>query len=69
MHAVSMLATLDFVSLYEPCSIDSVNHVLRVSSISLCPAVFPSPLLWGSSIANGRVPMETSNLKVANIGT
>jgi hypothetical protein len=35
------------VSSYEPCLVDSVGHVLQVSSTPLAPTVLPPSLLYG----------------------
>ena len=40
-----VLPTLVSVRQYAPCLVDSVAHVLVLSSTSLTPAIFPCPLL------------------------
>ena len=44
----TMITTSVSVSPYEPCLVDSVDHVLLVSLAPLAPIYFFSPSLWGS---------------------
>lgn len=57
-----MLATSVSLRPYEPCLVDSVGHVLLLSSISLTPTAFPPPLLQGFTVSEGRDIMETFSL-------
>lgn len=62
-HAGSVLGPPVSVSPCELCLVDSVGHVLLVSSIHSGPSVFsPPPLLWRSLISEGTGPIETTNL-------
>ena len=56
-----LLATSVSVSLYELCLIDSVGHVLLVSSISSDSYIFP-PIPRGSLCSKEKDLIETSNL-------
>lgn len=44
-----MIVTLVSLSLYEPCSVDSVDHVFYGVLTSLAPKILLLLLLWGSS--------------------
>lgn len=59
----AMLAPLVSVSPCEPCLVDSVGHVLLVSSIPSESYCFPPPLFCGFPWSlRGRDPIETSSL-------
>ena len=58
-NVVSMVDNLVPVILYEPCLIDSMEHVLLVSMTPLTPSIFPP--FWGSMSSKGKDLKETSN--------
>jgi hypothetical protein len=61
-HAGSMIAVFINLSGYEPCLVDSVDHILLVSSILSDSYSLPPPLLRGFSTSKGRILMLIINL-------
>jgi hypothetical protein len=57
-----MLAASASMSPWEPSLVDSVGHVLLVSSILSDSYILFSPLPQGSLISEGRHPEDTFNL-------